>query len=500
MKKFKLLIIDDETMMGGATDRKPYYENTFSKSFDLMFIQDYVDESNGYLLKENIIHSIKDIDAHVAIVDVRLDNWGMIDCSDVLDRISSKFPVVLTSTSWNLESYSQIESYRQRTHVADFINFSFIAEENNHINDELNYKLRSVVYDFWKFSKHARVRNNTFRILHLSDLQLGDPNSDDSSEMSSVALGDFLKSKKLIPNAIVISGDVAYSGKPSEYQEAQEYIKSIGRQFGQSESMYKDSIIIVPGNHDNNCDFYSIVDVEFDYMNNEFKKREQEVSVDYSKFKQVPFCNMAFELTEDERYLANHNGLNFMINKFVPFNIRFAVINTCSKANERNPQNYTLDKSNLKNLVSDRSTRAFANDDMFTILVGHHPPHRMLDKVEKNISLNPERNSIMNSSEYSTDFLSIVNTFNADMYMCGHEHDNIFFKLNERNKNNPDLTVSLASSFRLVDQKLSDEYSGVQSRGFNIIELELDNNKVKNVVTRTFELDYISGIREIKGN
>jgi DNA/RNA endonuclease G (NUC1)/3',5'-cyclic AMP phosphodiesterase CpdA len=91
----------------------------------------------------------------------------------------------------------------------------------------------------------ANTGSRTFRWMHLADLKFGEK----SNARVNVA-GQFAR---LAPNkdidAIIISGDLAYSGKPQEYDEAGAFIREL-RDAIQKRQGRGPVVIAVPGNHD----------------------------------------------------------------------------------------------------------------------------------------------------------------------------------------------------------------------------------------------------------
>ena len=105
----------------------------------------------------------------------------------------------------------------------------------------------------------AEVRDNVLKILHISDLHII---SDSQAEILRGQLRDDLK-RRLRHNRLdflVISGDIANSSKPEEYEAAIHLTKRIQIDFNLGAS----HIVVVPGNHDVNWELskkaYKFVD------------------------------------------------------------------------------------------------------------------------------------------------------------------------------------------------------------------------------------------------
>ncbi len=102
----------------------------------------------------------------------------------------------------------------------------------------------------------AREPAPLFTYLHLSDLHFGLPKPGDRHNQPTVltALRDefaTLSSKTLPPpEAIFITGDIAYSGKAADYEQASKWIDELLKTLG----LTPDRVFVVPGNHDVNRD------------------------------------------------------------------------------------------------------------------------------------------------------------------------------------------------------------------------------------------------------
>jgi 3',5'-cyclic AMP phosphodiesterase CpdA len=101
---------------------------------------------------------------------------------------------------------------------------------------------------------------STIRILHLSDLQFGKKNRF-NNDTSYSNIETFAKSianevinsfKKIPPDMIVVTGDIAHTASKKEYKDAVEFFNKLFTEF----KMYgkQPSIYIVPGNHDLDSD------------------------------------------------------------------------------------------------------------------------------------------------------------------------------------------------------------------------------------------------------
>jgi len=98
----------------------------------------------------------------------------------------------------------------------------------------------------------AREPDSLFTYLHLSDMHFGLPNVGDRHNQS-IVLAAFrdefanLTRKGLPqPDVVFITGDIAWAGKTSDYNDASTWFDEIAKQLG----LTSDRVFVVPGNHD----------------------------------------------------------------------------------------------------------------------------------------------------------------------------------------------------------------------------------------------------------
>jgi predicted MPP superfamily phosphohydrolase len=90
------------------------------------------------------------------------------------------------------------------------------------------------------------------RWLHLSDFHFKEKERWDR-RLTLTALLDHaakLKEEGFVPDLVLITGDVAYSGKRGEYEQAELFLKALAARIGFDEQQLRDRFFIVPGNHD----------------------------------------------------------------------------------------------------------------------------------------------------------------------------------------------------------------------------------------------------------
>ncbi|WP_082702589.1 STAND family AAA ATPase [Pseudacidovorax intermedius] len=95
--------------------------------------------------------------------------------------------------------------------------------------------------------------NQRILLLHLSDIHISSSSDLILAKSSKIAAAIFPRLPEISTLAILITGDVAYSGTSAQYALAIEFIESIKSVIFRENSTLKVEIFVCPGNHD--CDF-----------------------------------------------------------------------------------------------------------------------------------------------------------------------------------------------------------------------------------------------------
>ncbi len=163
-------------------------------------------------------------------------------------------------------------------------------------------------------------------ILHLSDMHFGVvPDEDhtttavqrrDSVIMTLVSKLDEISKTNLKPDIIVISGDIGWKAKQSDYLLAEQWINKIL----QSTKLTWNKVIICPGNHDISRDKLTDECVITDIDNSKKKLAIENVSTRSLHFKEyidfcrnngiVPYINSALDSNNDIKYLYGYRVIN----------------------------------------------------------------------------------------------------------------------------------------------------------------------------------------------
>lgn len=282
-------------------------------------------------------------------------------------------------------------------------------------------------------------------IIQLSDIHLKEGKNlvVDYKEAFQRACATYLRD--CVKVIIVVSGDIAYSGKKEEYNIAYSYFKDC-EAYLKKEAKWINSIdyVLVPGNHD--CDFSRDEDIR-NLVISQASTEDELTKQGYVKQGLAPQQNF-WEFYDRLLGYKPHSPISYQIEipLLIDKKITFHCYNTSflSHLEEKEgslivPTNYYLFKDiNHKNIA---------------ISVFHHNPAWLSTKTPEN-----------NKKSFESHLLK-----EDDIVMCGHEHSS------------QHLEVSEIETSDQIEYLESPAFQIDGSSSFNIIELDTDTNKLINV-------------------
>lgn len=265
-----------------------------------------------------------------------------------------------------------------------------------------------------------------FSIVHMSDLHISVANNTELNEKAK-AVNEFLKNN-LETNDIVflvVTGDIAYSGKDCEYDNAKFFFNKVKNGVLDKDRRY---ILFTPGNHDCNFDLESesrkfiINEIKEEKITFKLVNELTQIQEGYFKFAREASKGMHdFGKLNSKEYFTFNNG---------ELNITFNLLNTAwmSKIHED------------KNLIM---------------------PTKLLNLKSKNFSISPNGvNLVVTAFHHPTSWLNSMNDMalkkilesESDIILTGHEHtEDVFQKL----KCNKNVFYDCGAEFRNVDPEFT---------------------------------------------
>lgn len=286
-------------------------------------------------------------------------------------------------------------------------------------------------------------------ILHLSDIHIKNERDPILSKYEEIASATY----RFLPEAesllIAVSGDIAFSGEPRQYNLAKDFISSILRSIKKEKDL-EIRIIFVPGNHD--CDFSLSSSVRESVL--KIIRSEGEDVIDDEIIQQC--CIVQKEYFDFEKENTNVYETSYEDNLWKQYRIQFSkkiVILDCinmswmSEKEEKYGETYFPLKK-YKERIFDKSD--------LRIVILHQPPNWI-------------------DQEQYHDLRSMVRKI-GDIVLMGHEHHQSASEINN---------IHTSKNILIEGAALQGHDKKFES-GFNMIEINLDSNEY---LPNLFEFD-----------
>ena len=509
MKKYKVLVVDDDFKVE---------EEKRAKTIEKYFTNDWIIQNPKLSNKNDIIEKLPTefellfcatMDEFKDIINAKEINAFFIDYvlfdpertqesgdfkedgfKEVLHAIkdkSSESPIYIYSSKWTeklvyklLEDFNTVFTNKKLPNqLLTFRNFEN-AINDWHLNqmppawNKINNveKARKQVWDtIATANRHVQFQPSSpsgeIVILHISDLQFGDEYTTQNevgmwNNMTST-IHHYLREKNLKNvDLVMITGDIAMTGKKAEYKEAIRELKTLfNRLWGEEDATSKDRIIVVPGNHDfdiNACvlEYFKATNkqkervIDFDSVITQIEKNKEMESQDlrneYQRLGLQAFREFAYELTQDEQYIRSEN-LDFVVNKFNNWGLKFICLNSVFRISAKKTNRAEISMGSIRDICNEIGN----NEDFLTIVLTHHT------------LLSGECISEDETSNIRNALNTLRRAANAKIVMGGHRHKNE--KKKDSNSSMKALYTMEAASLRVENE--SDNYV----RGFGLLTI-----------------------------
>lgn len=463
---FKALVIDD------GVERNLTYHKVLDRKFD-------TDIENDISLIDK--KRIRQYD--LLIVDVCLSKRVKeLTAFKLMDDFKIATPTVLISGEWiknNEEPNEDILMVPKYKNIIKLISWNtFIKEDNEERIAE------EIYYDFCKaYNISTAVRNEKCKILQLSDLQFGG-NESGAAYNDNQRLANFLKKEDIVPDILVITGDIADKGKKEEFAQAKKWIEELMRDLWDIRGLISDEdrqrVLLVPGNHDYDISISASDVFSFQFGKDEkdsfVKKDETGVSFEHQKLGFKNYFDFAFELTGDSAWKDYERRAIHINEHFLNYGLCFVMFNSVYNINCRNCENkHDEFYCNLSEFSEeDLKYKSIVNDEIVNILVMHNPPK----DYHKGTAAGEKSKNILQT---------LVEDNRINMCLYGHSHDYVIPHTWSDNGGTccENMVCISAPTYRLAAESRTED----AMRGFNIIEMtNVTENRFTSISVKNYEI------------
>jgi 3',5'-cyclic AMP phosphodiesterase CpdA len=324
----------------------------------------------------------------------------------------------------------------------------------------------SLLIQRYKFSTYKKDPDSHIHILHISDIQFGDPSfAQDLCFSFPDSLYRFANdSLDYNIDFIIVTGDIAYDGSPSQFDNAYNWLSKLGMRILGKDN-FNERLLIIPGNHDINLSLSSLNLFKYKYPSKkdtsgkiELIERNPKIE-EYTLYALDPYKDFAYRLTHYQQW-NKYPSLSFFNNRFSYLGLRFLHLN-CMQPFEQLGKDeavFNISENTLNQLSKENDG---LDHGISTIVLSHPSP----------IGLG------YNDDGYSSDnwkkLSSLLVNCEAKLFLFGHTHNDL-----------TTVKMPLSEGKSIIRSGTStlfvDPGNKGGTRGFRILTLERKDNKVVN--------------------
>ncbi len=471
MSATNVLVVDDD-----LNSTKPLFLKLFDEDTSLLvsYSESWEEFEREKLSKYSVV-----------ILDINLDKWGK-RLTEALSIIEDRVPVILISRWWHLPDthrhVSEGLAGSKRVRIIGTMSLDLLDVKTwKPTAAGMRMQLAFVLGRERRSSPLSLGENDSLVILHISDPQYCDPNTEQISDSVEVEIVKYIKETLRQPiHLVALTGDITYSGQPMEYERAGVRVESMLQRIFPNREDRRDRILLVPGNHDVDLRACAagFLDIKFPKDSNAsltFQLADELSNDSHFKLGLRGFWDFAYKITEDARYL-NPKFDTLVSDAFAHLGVRFILMNTVADLSAANPRKFSLTKPSLQS-IEDLDT---SDQGIFTMGLSHHGlPEQDGDKE-----------AILNWRE----LMKAFQISKTRMLLHGHGHerrtDSIDIRCGLRREakgmlENTEIIRVMAPTTHL-NGKLRPPG---ESRGFNLVKLHRRYGRVDCVTVDHYELD-----------
>lgn len=419
------------------------------------------------------------------IIDAVLNEFGewakqgftITNALDDLIEYANETPIAIVSSKWEETNGGAMAKAWRNPNCRTFLHWRDIREHGDGQFSYAEVAVISMLTNKVNLDTTTKLdANESIRILHISDIQLGGFDSTGSNaDISECADKILIHWFDKPPTFIVLTGDVAEHGDPKQYTAAREWINYLcNRLTRENKAFPKRNILYVPGNHDVNLRLAGAARIKLDKdKNNKLEMTlehtlQQDVLLAYAY---MPFKHFLSEISDCPLLTQDVEDQNFawIESRFRHLGVVFYGINTAQPASafdiparEVNADALTRIGNELEKIIG-----ACGEPRPIVIGLGHHTP----------VSASGDA-AVTNTQAFAKLFNRPTKTA---LFLHGHTHEgDTLYTFNQTTRLS--LVRSCAGTFTKESSSRTEDYP----RGFSLIELKRENNSVTQLEIASF--------------
>lgn len=367
MAEFRVLVVDDQG---------PTVEGTYGRLFqgDASFYWEMAQSKQAFKTA-----AFESFDA--VLLDINLDAWDML-LAEAVNTVGKLCPIVLVSQYWGQErTHLRV---REVLALAKHVEFVQILILNDLLTDGWQKRVRAMQEQLrLAIARHRRRgvlqlhADALIHILHLSDPQYGDPETDGWANLSEHEIARFLRNIQPNIHFIAITGDISFRGHPDEFRIAEEKLGSLLTALLPNREDWRERVLLVPGNHDVNLRLAAADQITVNVREKKItRSNKRTVLADHRRYALQPFREFAWRLTGDPNW-RDSEDLCWVNDSFRHLGFRFYLLNSAAAIHCADPK--TARTASLEFLAKS----CLKDERSFGIALSHHgPPSAAVEPIE----------------------------------------------------------------------------------------------------------------------
>lgn len=465
----RILVIDDEASGDGTSkDRKAKYgglaDDSFGKGIEINFASS-IDNAHALLDAEKFDAVILD----VWLTDFKDDKQGT-GFAGLFVKASTLTTVALVSENWDgtvVPRVSKLLAEHDEVPVPLMLSYEDVSAYATII-----LQLRESIRRRRKSLTLPIKAGYPLNILHLSDLHFGSSNC--ASTIAGVANVETMCANVLRAvdgnriHLIALTGDIANTGHPAEYDEAEVWLKRVASAL--EIPLPSRRVFLVPGNHD-----FSLPLSLARCLSSSMRGKKLAFSLDskktnsafapLSEYASTPFIEFCRRISSADYWKTSRSVRSWVDNTFSDYGVLFSGLNSSVRVGETGWPRCWVDVDEvgqLRKCVEE-------NAHLLHILLCHHSP----------VSTISVQQPIENRQEFDVHYLS-DETLAPKIILHGHEH----MRAGHKPSGEKMLVISSPTPSMRESSRPPDTL-----RGLNLISVAYENQEVHSVEAKSLVFD-----------
>jgi len=327
------------------------------------------------------------VDGYLVDVILNTGSWQKYgNAGSLFSRLGPpprRAPVFLVSMNWGepetIQTLNTINQIRDLEVLRYLVWPDFIKAGRLDNNPDL-VALRGKLFDdlsIWHQRSSFRPEDDeNIRILILADLQYGDPHTSSNAAFSEQWVSRVLRKDDLMPDILIIAGDIGFSGTATEYREAKKRLEeNLLNELWAASALdnMRERVLMVPGNHDVNLRYLACNGYKWE--RDKMKWALLEPSTQDKKVADDTFSLEAFRqfavATNGSKAWDDGEVSSHLDRRFEGCGLRFYLLNSSRYTSLNNPKRVEFGSEDLEAIS--RSLGSSDNPkDFINIVVSHH--------------------------------------------------------------------------------------------------------------------------------